>query len=626
LIKRNPKLRSKIRRFILRVNLRNPWFLERIIRAYSGCTGSFEELAETIARFEGGYTLIAKYAGLALREKCCRFEDVEEMLEEAKGKPKLFLAYYLWSVLLRGSEDLAKRIAVPLLLHAEFGPIPEDITYLMAARGPPWRFLEPWEVEEKRYTLQDLKDEELEPVARWLSVRHEDLVEEMLRELCSLGGEARKQYAQHLPKLAGYQRGAGDEQGALEWALNKIKEETNGVGIEATIGEFEEFVGERLAAALTAYAPKCWRRLALIAGSILAELTFRPVPAAEARRLPNEALKPCEADGYLLADNRLLGDISSTLVDMVALSKPSVFLRPLACRHREAAKEIEKLEETWRERGAYPVEKLYALGLALSVAEAVRLGEGVEVREAEAALSAAAAAVQEVSMVEFVAAVLEVFKPLGELAPHCHVELASAVSEQHELDEDAVREITNAVGGALQKHGKELEEKAWPLVEAVHTYSNLLTKHARYFLGDLERIRRKMCGLLGKLEGQLRVIAEALALRAALERGLKPCGGGGAASRAKELLRELERMEGEEPSGRAVEWAKERVLKPEGFKRVVKEVRGALAYALASYTMDNDELEAAEKLFESSAAIARELEHWENYLAARSQAARAQRA
>jgi hypothetical protein len=33
-------------------------------------------------------------------------------------------------------------------------------------------------------------------------------------------------------------------------------------------------------------------------------------------------------------------------------------------------------------------------------------------------------------MVEFVAAVLEVFKPLGELAPHYHVLLASAASER----------------------------------------------------------------------------------------------------------------------------------------------------------------------------------------------------
>jgi hypothetical protein len=81
-------------------------------------------------------------------------------------------------------------------------------------------------------------------------------------------------------------------------------------------------------------------------------------------------------------------------------------------------------------------------------------------------------------------------------------------------------------------------------------------------------------------------------------------------------------MEGEEPSGQAVEWAEELAFKPEGFKLAVKIVRGALTHALASYTMDNDDLDAAEELFESDAAIARELESWDNYLAARSRAAR----
>ena len=103
---------------------------------------------------------------------------------------------------------------------------------------------------------------------------------------------------------------------------------------------------------------------------------------------------------------------------------------------------------------------------------------------------------------------------------------------------------------------------------------------------------------------------------------MEPCGGGEAASKAVELLEKLERVEGEEPSGPAVEWARVRALKPERFKLLVKDVRGVLAYALASYTMANDDLEAAERLFESAAVIARERGSWEGYLAARSRAAR----
>jgi hypothetical protein len=160
-------------------------------------------------------------------------------------------------------------------------------------------------------------------------------------------------------------------------------------------------------------------------------------------------------------------------------------------------------------------------------------------------------------------------------------------------------------------------------VGAVRAYSNLLRKHAGYFREEERKLMRgRMCELLEKLEGQLRAIAEAYALLPALERGLEPCGGGRAASRAAALLEKLEGMEGEEPSGQAVEWAEERVFKPEGFKRTVKEVKGALTHALARYTKDDDGLDAAEELFESSAAIDRELESWGNYLAARSLAAR----
>jgi hypothetical protein len=598
-IERNPELKDKLERYALRVDLRDPQFLEEVVKAYSGCAGSFKELAESIARFEGGYTLVAKYAGLTLREKKCSVEDVQTAIDEAEGKPKLFLAYYLWSVLLRGDEDLAMMAAAPLILHAVFGPIPEGATYLVKAalEGGRWRLPDPERL--KGVRLRSLEVKELKPLARWLSARHEDLIEETLEELCRL----------EYREIEGLTE-------ALSWALSEILREEK----EVPVLKIYQFVRKRLGAALEAYASSCWRRLALVAGSALAGHPRAPLVAAlEPKVLPSEASKPCEADDYLLVG----GEIPPLVVG-VALYSPHTLARPLARWHREAAEEIKNLERTWRERGsAYTVEILYALGLALSVAEAVRLGEEVEVGETEAALYAAATAVQKVSRVECVTTVLEVFRPLGELASHYHVVLASAASELPELGGDAVREIADAVGGALQERGEELEEEAWPLVEAVIAYSNLLTRHAGYFSPEeLEQMRGRVCELLKKLEGQLRAIAEAHALVAALQGGLKPCGSGEAASKAEELLRELERMEGEEPSGQAVGWARVRVFKPEEFKLLVKEVRVVLADALAMYAMGSDDLDAAEELFESVAAIDRELEDWENYLTARSQAAR----
>jgi predicted metal-dependent hydrolase len=619
------ELKEKLKPFTMHVILRDPQFLEEVIKKYSGCTGSFEELAEAIARFEGGYTLVAKYAGLTLREKKCSMEDVQAALREAKGRPKLFLAHYLWSVLLKGSENYARRAAVPLLLHSAFGPVPKGITYLTAAsRERPWRFLEPSEIEEKRFQLQDLKDEELEPVAKWLSVQHEDLMEEMLEELCGFkGGEARKLYAQHLPKLAGYQQGTDGEQGVLEWALNKVIDEAHEAGISKPDEALLQFTGERLTAALKAYTASYWRRLALIAGFAFADYPLFPRMVAtethfvsETREtgtieldkaLPSGALKPCEADSYLLVD----GEIPS-LVVRVVLQRPSVLAHPLAHWHGEAAKELEKLVETWRSRGGmYLSEAFYGLGLALAVAGAFELGESVEAREAEAALYTATSALQQVLIYASAAVILDSFRRLGGLAPHYYVLLASATSELLELKKETAHKITEFLEEALER--EELKVRGWPLVEAVSAYSNLVTKHREHFLGEEERLRERMCKLLEWLEGQLRDIAEVYTLQPALEQGLKPCGGADPAGRAEELLKRLEEMEKEESSGQAAEWATVLAFKPEGFKLLVKHIRGTLTFSLAWYKMDNEDLEAARKLFTVSAEIYRELEDQGNY-------------
>jgi hypothetical protein len=618
----SPELKEKLEPFTMPVNLRDLQFLEEIIKEYSSCTGSFEELAEAIARFEGGYTLVAKYAGLTLRGKGCSVEDARKALEEAKGRPKLFLAHYLWSVILKGSEDFARRVAVPLLLHAAFGPVPEGVTYLTAAsRERPWRFLRPEEIEEKRFTLQDLKDEELEPIAKWLSVRHEDLMEEMLRELCGFeGGEARELYAQHLPKLAGYQRGTSSEQGVLEWALNKVVGEARGAGTIKPEEALLLFASERLVAALEAYAPRCWRRLALVAGSALTAHYSIPLKAAESCLLPGETLEPCEADSYLL-----VGGVIPPLVVEIALQRPGALAHPLARWHGKTAEEIKQLEKTWCSRGdIYLSEvevlyRLYGLGLALAVAGAAELGESAE---AEVALRTAALAVQEVLDVECVTAILNSFRRLGELAPHYYVFLVSEASALTELERRAVREMADFLEGALEKHWGELKGRGWPLVEAVTAYSNLLTKHRAHFLGEEERLRVRMCKLLEGLEGQLRDIAEVYALTPALSQGLKPCSSTDLAGRAEELLKRLEEMEKEEPSRQAAEWAALQEFKPEEFKLLAKGLRGLLTFTLAIYKMKNDDLEAAKKLFERSKEISEELKGWEDYLACRSLAVR----
>jgi len=628
----HPELKSRVEEHVLHVNLRDPVFLKQIIKeyakpkspmdkdAYQKSLSRIKSLEEEIAGFEGSYTLVAKLAGITLRENGYKVKDAKNLLEEAKGNAKRFIAYHLWSVILKENKgDLARRLAVPLLLHAYFGPIPIGIVYLTKAVNPEgyWRFLKPEEIEGK--LPSDLSEKELESVAKWLSMPQEDLVEEMLMEICGVWEESARELYSDLREFVGLL----DE--ALRRIINDIFNDLEIYSEEArrlSVFMLLFFTGRRLAPALKSLeksSPQYWRRLALIAGSALTAHPKFPRAVEITSRLPGDALKPCELDSYLLVDDKV-----PPLVIRLALLWPGIFAHPLARWHREAAKEIKNLEENWRKRGSiYLNQVLYALGLAFSVAEAKGLGEGVEAWEAEAALFATAATVQEVSRAECVAAVLEAFKSLGELAPHYLVLLASVASEPSKLDEYAVREIADAVEGALQKHKRELKERAWPLVEAVHAYSNLIRKHGRYFLlEELELMRGRICELLEELEGQLRVIAETYAQATALEMGLEPCGGGEATSKAVGLLKKLEGMEGEEPRGQAVEYAEELLFKPEEFKHLVKVVRGALMHTLARYTMDNDDLDAAKKLFESVAAIRRELESWDNYLTARSWATR----
>ncbi len=186
------KVKKMAEKYLYPLDLREEEFLTEVVYEYSGCRETPEEvkkLAERIAEFNGGYTLVARYAGLWLRERGCRAEEVEAAVGEAKKMPKLFFASYVWHVLLRGSGDLAKKAAVPLLLHAHFGPVPVGVTYATKAANPGgvWRLMPPEELEGA--SLNSLEEDKLKPIAMWLARLHEDLVEETLRDLAGLNGE-----------------------------------------------------------------------------------------------------------------------------------------------------------------------------------------------------------------------------------------------------------------------------------------------------------------------------------------------------------------------------------------------------------------------------------------------------
>jgi energy-coupling factor transporter ATP-binding protein EcfA2 len=206
---------NEIRSHTINVNLRDEGFLREVIKRYSGCDNVSDDLVKRVMNFDT-YTFVAKYVGIWLCERECKVEDVEKVLRESVSKPKLFFANYIWRAVLRENKDLAMRVSVPLILHAVFGPIPEGITYITKAvnEGGVWKLIDRDRL--AKLELEDLREADLKPIAKWLSTLHEDLIEETLQELVGLRGEeARKHYIDH-----GFRKFIE----ALDWGYEKVVE------------------------------------------------------------------------------------------------------------------------------------------------------------------------------------------------------------------------------------------------------------------------------------------------------------------------------------------------------------------------------------------------------------------
>jgi hypothetical protein len=302
------KMPEVFKNAVLEIKLNDLQFFHSVIKTYSLCEDDYSKLAEKIAQFNGGYTLVAKYAGLWLKANGCKVESVERAVEEAKREPKLFFALYIRDVLLwRSSEEervrLMYRVATPLLLHAVFGPVPEGVTYITQAEDGVF-FYQPEEIEKLTQPRWDLLKAGIQPIAKWLAQQHEDLIEETLRDLAGLNGEeAREPYKEAL----------GDLIRALDWARDGVLKEgaetLAGLGISGWDRGLETalvvFVCRRLVAVFKSGERKhCWERAALIAGRALTgrtSLRREQLPEDVAKAL-GDALKRCNLDAYLTID------------------------------------------------------------------------------------------------------------------------------------------------------------------------------------------------------------------------------------------------------------------------------------------------------------------------------------
>jgi len=530
---KDAELEKAFKNAVLKIALNDVEFLHSVIKTYSSCGGDYSKLAEEIAQFNGGYTLVAKYAGLWLRESGCDVSDVERAVEEAKREPKLFFAFYIRDVLLWRSSDeervrLMYRAAAPLLLHAVFGPVPEGVTYITQAKNGVV-FYQPEEIEKLTKPQWDLLKAGLQPIAKWLAQRHEDLVKEALRDLAGLNGEeARKPYRETLSDLIE----------RLDWARDEALKEGDKIFAELGIPKEEAlkawnkilaklgvpekdrrlwaallaFVARRLAAAFkNSESRHCWQRAALIAGHVLAGYPVLPkreqLPKDVAEAL-GDALETCTVDAYLTTDGEipLLSILEVWSLYYTETPYAKDFLRIQKIREKisvlspladaetidAARKTAEDLLMKWKRRGFNDHEAFYALGLAALVAE----GE-VDGETADLLLRVASAAVQRVAFLTAVLPILAALRPLGEKAPHRYIPLLAAASELWLPYQETALYIYNAL-----KHFKNrlLEmESRWLLVYAIHAYSNLLRKHSEHIEDRWEDAAVDMCRLFNEV-------------------------------------------------------------------------------------------------------------------------------
>jgi energy-coupling factor transporter ATP-binding protein EcfA2 len=661
--------------------LNTPEFLAGVFKSYACpnendcCLGKvdtkrLERLVSLISSHDA-YTLAAKYAGLWLRERGCDVSNVERAVEEAKREPKLFLAHYIHDVLLRRSSEeermrLAYRAAAPLLLHAVFGPVPEGVTYITQAKDGVV-FYQPEEIEKFTKPQWDLLKAGLQPIAKWLAQRHEDLVEETLRDLAGLNGEeARKQYKEAL----------GDLTKALDWTRDEASKEVEKIFTELGIPEERRgletallaFVARRLAAVFKSDESRsCWKRVALIAGHALAGypvLSRGQLPGGVAEALGN-ALKPCAVDDYLTIDGET--PPLSILVVWFLYYVETLYARDLSRIRRirerlgvltsyadadiiEAVKETAKeLMKRWRKRGFNDHETFYALGLAALAAE----GE-VDEETTDLLLRVASAAVRRVVFPAAVLPILAALRSLGEKAPHRYVSLLATALELEALDQETVEYIYDV----LQQLRDRLEtEHTWPLVNAVIAYSNLLRKHSAHIKDRWKDAVADMCRLYGEVRRRdnttapesglsaqrlFNAIAKVYVLAAALRGGrLAPlvqrlCGFVDLVKETETVWSVLEEVAAHPEELRKImgnaEWATTH-SPTGGAERAIEDLRAQLTYVLAHYKLnhafnergelDEKKLEEAAEEFERAAEIRRKLRHWENYLTARGWALRA---
>ncbi|MEM4438796.1 MAG: hypothetical protein QW680_09220 [Pyrobaculum sp.] len=592
------ELRRAIKPFLFQPVLNDVEFLARVVEEYASMhLPEARQLAEKIAEFREGYTLIARLVGEDIRQN--GVQKAEELLDKAKGDVKLYLAYYVDNILRAVPTDENKTCLKGL---GEYG-----VGKLLAFRQPFAKLLSPGTVLMPASLARLLLGFELsrpipekEAALRWLSIRQHDLIEEALSAL--IDREKVEKIAKGRPELEPWVKVAR--------RLPHIKD------AEEAAKRLLTECGGRLVKRLDR---RCWRRFALMLGVALADHRFKPLTEG-VRELKEdgvdffegllEALEPCGIDEYLLEGGGLTPITLAVLlireIEGESLSKAYVE------RHKEIAEELSKLKEWWRERGEfYRAESVYGLGLTVLLADAKRAGMAIGEKAAADALYVVSVAVQAVLRSGAVPYIIDALRPLRDLTPEEWALILLSASQIEGIDSKELREELDAIYSRLMEAGA----RDW--VKAA-----MAAAYARLYPPDVKRA----CALLGEIGDEvLKLIAKANVYQAHVVRG-RSCPGVNAERELEGIVKQLDETleKAESGSFKITEELGEYLTrrspkKPEeALKRELLGAKGFALYASARLKLERDDPKGAADLYENAAEIEKGLENWRSYLVAKS--------
>ncbi|QIW22843.1 hypothetical protein EWF20_00815 [Sulfolobus sp. S-194] len=371
---------------VINIDLKDAEFLKAVIKEYSGCDlgDKLNELSNEVIRFSEGYTLIARLIGEGLRKSNCSIVEIEKILRDAQGNAKAFIINFINNYLriVDNGTPNVQRIKTLSQIFAIREPFKGTVNlgdYITT----------PYLVDRLFYWSNlGLNEEE----ARWISIKHEDLIENAITEIVkssmgeSTNNEQLKKALEYWNKYGKLEYRLNTQRDVINYLFKKYGDNLKKEVLDSLVGESE---GEPI--------NPCWNALVFILSSIWAGYSIH-TGSETYRKVFNklmdsvrsaiifiddkENINSCNALKLLIVNDDIPPVSKALILVELILESPPVnpiidaLVEGKRKEIKERLKEFEKNVEERKEKGGgiYPVENVYIIGLAILTAYAVRRG------------------------------------------------------------------------------------------------------------------------------------------------------------------------------------------------------------------------------------------------------------